>query len=156
MFFCSSWKALKLALCVLLLWRTKAQSSWQHLDYFDKIIFLPEPSREERSPFDNVVTHPSTWPCCIIILWASSLMIRPWNHTCVLWITEKHGKFFTHTDRHNHIIYRFVNVFILLMVLLLGQCHMRVPVLREDGCRGLGLPKTFIRWLLFYKHHIYR
>lgn len=105
MFFCSFWKALKFALCVLLLWRTKAQSSWQHLDYFDKIIFLPEPSREERSPFDNVVTHPSTWPCCIIILWASSLMIRPWNHTCVLWITEKHAKFFTHTDRHNHIIY---------------------------------------------------
>lgn len=49
----------------------------------------------------------------------------------------------------------YLNVFILLMVLLLGQCHMRVPVLKEDGCRGLGLPKTFIRWLLFYKHHIY-
>lgn len=25
-----------------------------------------------------------------------------------------------------------------------------VPVLREDGCRGLGLPRTFIRWLRFY------
>lgn len=24
-----------------------------------------------------------------------------------------------------------------------------VPVLREDGCIGLGLPRTFIRWLRF-------
>lgn len=24
-----------------------------------------------------------------------------------------------------------------------------VPVLREDGCMGLGLPRTFIRWLRF-------
>lgn len=23
-------------------------------------------------------------------------------------------------------------------------------MLREDGCRGLGLPRTFIRWLRFY------
>lgn len=28
--------------------------------------------------------------------------------------------------------------------------EVRVPVLREDGCRGLGLPRTFIRWLRFY------
>lgn len=25
-----------------------------------------------------------------------------------------------------------------------------VPVLREDGCIGLGLPRTFIRWLRFW------
>lgn len=26
----------------------------------------------------------------------------------------------------------------------------KVPVLREDGCMGLGLPRTFIRWLRFW------
>lgn len=26
-----------------------------------------------------------------------------------------------------------------------------VPALREDGCMGLGLPRTFIRWLRFCK-----
>ncbi len=29
----------------------------------------------------------------MIILWASSLMMRPWNQTCVLWITERQTSF---------------------------------------------------------------
>lgn len=56
--------------------------------------------------------YPSTWPCWMIILWASSLMMRPWNHTCVLWITGK--KTHTHTISacffvyiHNHFRFTF-------------------------------------------------
>lgn len=116
-------------------------------------------------------TYPSTCPCCMIILWASSLMMRPWNQTWVLWMTAG----------QRHFVFVCVCVFSLSTGLDKQQRNTwantqtsagvdagrepvsawrtarlfvvkeeKVPVLREDGCMGLGLPRTFIRWLRFW------
>lgn len=118
-------------------------------------------------------TYPSTCPCCIIILWASSLMMRPWNQTWVLWMTatQKLQLFFVLCFLFSHLSTgldkqqrnTWANTQTSAVVdagreppsawrTLGGVCGLeeKVPVLREDGCMGLGLPRTFIRWLRFW------
>jgi len=95
--------------CVLIHWikgqknsfYTATSKIWVFLGSGDVFVFLintyfptSAPSRFTPVRLDlKRRSYPSTWPCWRIILWASSLMMRPWNQIWVLWITGRKTSF---------------------------------------------------------------
>jgi len=73
------------------------------------------------------MSYPSTWPCCIIILWDSSLIMRPWNHNCVLWITGDMNAKCTFTSmKYCYIDYHVKRICYAFLPFQLQVCNVAV------------------------------